>query len=213
MSGRLTCSENVNAHVTAHLLRDTWVVGPLVSTALWPVSKIFEYHVTGTLENPKSEPIYVLPKLLLLPLHPIRTLEEISHARRRLGHEPSAGKLRSIQARGGIIGLGTTVAVRRSCVRHLVWRCVGDIDAMSFVPGRLFGFRFCVTLRLDLFQSFLGLNLFKFVLVVLGFGMGDARQTSFFFFGLEGRQFGCLQNRRAHQHQQFVAGFVAGSSH
>ncbi len=53
------------------------MVGPLVSTVLWPVSKMFEYHITGPLENPKSEPIYVLPKLLLLPLHPIRTLEDI----------------------------------------------------------------------------------------------------------------------------------------
>jgi AsmA-like C-terminal region len=75
--GTIDLQQNVNAHVTAHLLRDTWVVGPLVSTALWPVSKIFEYHITGPLQNPKSEPIFVLPKLLLFPLHPIRTLEDI----------------------------------------------------------------------------------------------------------------------------------------
>jgi len=75
--GTIDLKQNVNAHVTAQLLRDTWMVGPLVSTALWPVSKIFEYHITGPLENPKSEPIYVLPKLLLLPLHPFRTLEDI----------------------------------------------------------------------------------------------------------------------------------------
>jgi hypothetical protein len=68
--------ENVHARVTAQLLRDTWVVGPLVSTVLWPVSKLFEYKITGTLKNPKGEPVYV-PKLLLLPLHPIRTLEEM----------------------------------------------------------------------------------------------------------------------------------------
>jgi hypothetical protein len=73
----MSTNETVNAHVTAHLLRDTWVVGPLVSTALWPVSKLFEYHITGSLQNPKSEPIYVLPKLLLMPFHPIRTLEDI----------------------------------------------------------------------------------------------------------------------------------------
>ncbi|MEI9863826.1 MAG: hypothetical protein WDN00_04580 [Limisphaerales bacterium] len=67
----------MNAHVTAQLLRDTWVIGQLVSTALWPVSKIFEYRVTGSLQNPKSEPLYTLPKLLLFPLHPIRTLENL----------------------------------------------------------------------------------------------------------------------------------------
>ena len=76
-SGTIDLQQNVNAHVTAHLLRDTWVVGPLVSTVLWPVSKLFEYHVTGPLKDPQSEPVYVLPKLLLFPLHPIRTLEDI----------------------------------------------------------------------------------------------------------------------------------------
>jgi hypothetical protein len=75
--GTIDFQQNVNAHVTAHLLRDTWMVGPLVSTVLWPVSKLFEYHITGSLKNPKSEPIYVLPKLLLIPLHPIRTLEDL----------------------------------------------------------------------------------------------------------------------------------------
>ena len=75
-TGTVDLKENVNARVTAQLLRDTWVVGPLVSTALWPVSKLFEYHVTGTLKNPKPEPVYV-PKLLLMPLHPFRSLEEL----------------------------------------------------------------------------------------------------------------------------------------
>jgi hypothetical protein len=76
-TGAVDLRENVNARVTAQLLRDTWVVGPLVSTALWPVSKLLEYHVTGTLKNPKSEPVYVPTKLLLMPLHPFRSLEEL----------------------------------------------------------------------------------------------------------------------------------------
>jgi hypothetical protein len=75
-TGTVDLKQNVHARVTAQLLRNTWVVGPLVSTVLWPVSKLFEYQITGTLKNPKSEPVYV-PKLLLLPLHPIRTLEEM----------------------------------------------------------------------------------------------------------------------------------------
>jgi hypothetical protein len=75
-AGTVDLKQNVHARVTAQLLRDTWVVGPLVSTVLWPVSKLFEYKITGTLKNPKSEPVYV-PKLLLLPLHPFRTLEEM----------------------------------------------------------------------------------------------------------------------------------------
>ena len=74
--GTIDLQQNVNARVTAQMLRNTWVVGPLVSTVLWPVSKLFEYRVTGPLLDPKSEPVYVLPKLLLVPLHPFRTLEE-----------------------------------------------------------------------------------------------------------------------------------------
>jgi hypothetical protein len=75
-AGTVDLKQNVHARVTAQLLRDTWVVGPLVSTVLWPVSKLFEYKISGTLKNPKPEPVYV-PKLLLMPLHPIRALEEI----------------------------------------------------------------------------------------------------------------------------------------
>jgi hypothetical protein len=75
-AGTVDLQSRVNARVTAQLLRDTWVVGPLLSTALWPVSKLFEYKITGTLRQPQSEPVYI-PKFLLLPLHPIHSLEEI----------------------------------------------------------------------------------------------------------------------------------------
>jgi hypothetical protein len=75
-TGTVDMEENVNARVTAHLLRDIWVLGPIVSTVLWPVSKVFECRVTGKLDDPKATPIYV-PKILLVPLHPIRTLEQL----------------------------------------------------------------------------------------------------------------------------------------
>ena len=76
-TGTVDLRQNVHARVIAQLLRDTWVVGPVVSTVLWPVSKLFEYKITGTLKNPKCEPVYVIPRLLLLPLHPFRSLEEM----------------------------------------------------------------------------------------------------------------------------------------
>ncbi|HXR49349.1 MAG TPA: AsmA-like C-terminal region-containing protein [Candidatus Limnocylindrales bacterium] len=75
-AGTVDLRSHVNARVTAQLLRDTWVVGPLLSTALWPVSKLFEYKITGTLQQPQTEPVFI-PKALLLPLHPIRSLEEM----------------------------------------------------------------------------------------------------------------------------------------
>jgi hypothetical protein len=44
---------------------------------LWPVTKLFEYRITGTLGDPKTEPLYVLPKILLMPFHPIKTLKDL----------------------------------------------------------------------------------------------------------------------------------------
>lgn len=75
-SGTVDLMQNVDARVTAQLLRNTPVVGSVMSAVLWPVSKIFECHVTGRLEDPVVKPIYI-PKLLLVPLHPIRSLEEL----------------------------------------------------------------------------------------------------------------------------------------
>jgi hypothetical protein len=75
--GNIDLEENVNARVEAEFLRNMWLVGPLVSTVFWPVTKVFEFKVTGTLEDPKAEPVYLIPKILLMPLHPLRTLKEM----------------------------------------------------------------------------------------------------------------------------------------
>jgi len=79
-AGTVDLQQNVDARVTAQLLRNLPLVGPLVSIVLTPVSKIFECHVTGKLGEPVVTPVYIpnfIPKILLVPLHPIRTLEEI----------------------------------------------------------------------------------------------------------------------------------------
>jgi hypothetical protein len=68
----------LDARAQAELLRDTWIVGRLLSVTLWPVSKIFEYRFTGTLHQPKSEPVFFVPKILMLPLHPIRALKDLT---------------------------------------------------------------------------------------------------------------------------------------
>jgi hypothetical protein len=75
-AGTVDLRGNVKARVTAQLLHNFPGVGPLISPFLWPVSKLFEYQVTGTLNNPKKEPVHDVSKLLLFPLHPIRTVED-----------------------------------------------------------------------------------------------------------------------------------------
>ncbi|MCX7868170.1 MAG: AsmA-like C-terminal region-containing protein [Limisphaera sp.] len=75
-NGRLSLEGEVDAVVQAELLRDAWLVGRVLSLALWPVSKIFEFHITGTLENPRAEPLHI-PRVLTIPLRPVQTLREL----------------------------------------------------------------------------------------------------------------------------------------
>lgn len=77
--GTVDFESRVKARVEAGLLRDVWLVGPVVSTVFWPVTKVFEYKVSGTLGEPKAEPVFLIPKVMLLPFqmpfHPLRTLK------------------------------------------------------------------------------------------------------------------------------------------
>lgn len=74
--GTVDFTGEVNARVEAELLRDTWLLGRALSLVLKPVTKLLEYRVAGTLSKPKPEPLYFVPRLLMIPLHPIRTIEE-----------------------------------------------------------------------------------------------------------------------------------------
>jgi hypothetical protein len=74
-TGSVDFGGRTDARVEAEVLRDMWLVGPLVSSVLWPVTKMFEYKVSGTLGDPVLEPVYIFPKLMRIPLQPIRTLK------------------------------------------------------------------------------------------------------------------------------------------
>ena len=76
-TGTVDLKGNLNATVMAHPLRDVWGVGSVISPLLWPFSKLFEYQVTGTLKDPKKQPVQFPAKVLLMPLHPIRSFESL----------------------------------------------------------------------------------------------------------------------------------------
>jgi hypothetical protein len=76
-AGTLDFEKRINSRVEAELLRDLPGVGLLVSKILWPVTKIFEYEVSGTLGDPRAQPLYMIPKILLFPLQPLKILKEI----------------------------------------------------------------------------------------------------------------------------------------
>jgi hypothetical protein len=73
--GTVDFAGNVNANIEAELFRDTFLVGPIIRRLTMPMTKAFEYRVTGSLANPKSEPRYI-PQFLLLPLRPFQTIRE-----------------------------------------------------------------------------------------------------------------------------------------
>ena len=75
--GTVDLQGQVNARVEAELLRDMRIVGPLVSTIFWPVTKLFEYKVTGSLSEPKIAPVNFVPRIVLMPFHPFRTLRDL----------------------------------------------------------------------------------------------------------------------------------------
>jgi len=79
-AGTVDLQQNVDARVTAQLLRNVPLFGPLVSAVLMPVSEIFKCRVTGELGAPVVAPVYIpgfIPKILAVPLHPIRSVEEL----------------------------------------------------------------------------------------------------------------------------------------
>lgn len=76
-NGTIDLDGNLDAKMSAELFRDTWVIGRLLSLALTPLTKLFEYKVSGTIGRPKSEPHYI-PKWMMAIVRPFHTLKEIT---------------------------------------------------------------------------------------------------------------------------------------
>jgi hypothetical protein len=67
--GSVDMDKKLDARVEAKILRDTPLFGGVFSWALSPLSKLFEYKITGTLDAPISRPLY-LPKALTVLTEP-----------------------------------------------------------------------------------------------------------------------------------------------
>jgi len=75
--GTIDFEGNIDARMEAQLLKGVPFFGEILRVVLWPVGKLFEYRVTRTLNDPKLDEVYVIPKLLLFPLQPIKTLKDV----------------------------------------------------------------------------------------------------------------------------------------
>lgn len=84
--GKIDFQGNLDAKVEAELLRDIPMIGQALSVALWPVSKLFVYKVSGNLRAPAVEPRYMFPKLLMNLIHSI--LNPVNGIRRNLKPAP-----------------------------------------------------------------------------------------------------------------------------
>ena len=80
--GSVDFMSNLDARMQARILKDSGAFGPLISAVLWPLTKMFEYRLTGTLGEPVAEPVHI-PKFLLLALEPFKALQGIL---RNVGH-------------------------------------------------------------------------------------------------------------------------------
>jgi hypothetical protein len=74
--GTVDFEGRVDARVVAEVLHRTPIIGPLISLALAPVAKVFEYKITGTLWQPELRPLHV-PGFLRPLLNPLGTLQNL----------------------------------------------------------------------------------------------------------------------------------------
>jgi hypothetical protein len=68
---------NVSARVEAEPMRQIPGIGRVISTVFWPVTKLLKYSVSGTLSDPKLEPLNPISRILTLPLMPLKALNEL----------------------------------------------------------------------------------------------------------------------------------------
>ncbi|MST94965.1 MAG: hypothetical protein EXS33_06810 [Pedosphaera sp.] len=89
--GTVDFESRIHGRMEAELFRDVPLLGLLVSKVLWPVTKLLEYKVAGSLSDPKTNPLYI-PKVFLMPFHPIRTLQELLPDEKKAPPEPPPKK-------------------------------------------------------------------------------------------------------------------------
>jgi hypothetical protein len=77
--GTVDFNGRVNATVEAQLLRELpFGLGYVVNAAIKPLTWLFEYKVTGTLDVPKSEPVFPVTRIPMFFLTPMQSLKDLA---------------------------------------------------------------------------------------------------------------------------------------
>ncbi len=93
--GSVDFDGNVAARLEAELMREIPGIGRIISTVLWPVTKLLRYSVSGTLSNPKLEPTNPIATILTLPLKPFQVINDLltpEKKEKEKEKEPEPGK-------------------------------------------------------------------------------------------------------------------------
>ena len=77
LRGGVDVDRRVDAVVQARPLQNVVLIGPLLNSILWPMTKALEFRVTNTLDDPAVEPEHAPAKLLFAPLRPFHLLRSI----------------------------------------------------------------------------------------------------------------------------------------
>ena len=87
--GSVDFDKRLDGRMEAELLRDLPAFGFVFSKLLWPVTKLFDYEVTGTLDQPKMKELYLLSRIIMMPLHPLKTLKDLMNLDEKLQPKPA----------------------------------------------------------------------------------------------------------------------------
>ncbi|MGP8200105.1 MAG: hypothetical protein ACLQU4_11460 [Limisphaerales bacterium] len=77
LRGKVDRNKRITARLEAVLSRETPVVGSFLSLAFTPLSKLFEYRISGPVQDPVLDPVY-LPKFIMFLLHPFHSLKSFT---------------------------------------------------------------------------------------------------------------------------------------
>ncbi|HXJ74082.1 MAG TPA: hypothetical protein VNM37_14580, partial [Candidatus Dormibacteraeota bacterium] len=88
--GSVDFEKRLDGRMEAELLRDLPAFGFLFSKLLWPVTKLFDYEVSGTLDQPKMKELYLLSRIIMMPLHPLKTLKDFMNFEEKLKQKEPA---------------------------------------------------------------------------------------------------------------------------
>ena len=75
--GDVDFNGNIDAVAETEIFENASLLGQVFDFAMTPFTKAFKYKLSGTIGDLKATPLYTIPRVILFPLRPIKTMEEV----------------------------------------------------------------------------------------------------------------------------------------